>query len=40
MDRGKLTSRFLWLWVGVVTLAYGYQFRDFARPILALLGLN
>ena len=33
-------TAFLWLWVAAGTLAYVYQFRGFARPILNLLGLS
>ena len=40
MDRQKMLSRALWLWVIGVFAAYMVQFRDFAGPILNFLGLR
>ena len=40
MDREKMLSRALWLWVVGTFAAYLIQFRDFARPILSVLGLS
>lgn len=35
-----LISIFLWLWVIVITAAYGWQFIDYVDPILAIFGIR
>jgi hypothetical protein len=40
MDKQKMLSRALWLWVVGGIAAYIVQFRDFAGPILNILGLG
>jgi hypothetical protein len=35
-----MLQRFLWLWVVAVFTGYMIQFRDFAGPILNILGLG
>jgi hypothetical protein len=40
MDNRNLLSRALWLWVIGAFAAYMTQFRDFAGPILKILGLG
>ena len=40
MDNRKMVNRALWLWVVGAFAAYMVQFRDFAGPILNILGLG
>ena len=40
IERERSLSAFLWLWVATVLVAYLWQFRDLAGPILAVLGLG
>ena len=40
MNKQKMLQRFLWLWVIAVFAAYIIQFRDFAGPILSILGFG
>ena len=40
MDRDKMLNRALWMWVLGVFAAYMIQFREFAGPLLDVLGLG
>ena len=40
MNKQKMLQRFLWLWVIGGFAGYIIQFRDFAGPILNILGLG
>ncbi len=40
MDNRKMVNWALWLWVVGAFAAYMVQFRDFAGPILNILGLG
>ncbi len=40
MDREKMLSRALWLWVFGAFAAYMIQFRELAGPIFAALGFG
>jgi len=31
---------FLWLWIGMGTLAYSWQFSSYIDPVMTLLGLK
>jgi hypothetical protein len=39
MDKDNIVTGLLWVWMIAVLTAYFYQFQDFVRPILQLLGL-
>ena len=36
----KTNRTLIWVWVVVIFAIYVYQFRDFAAPIMKLLGLG
>jgi len=40
MNKDTLIYWLLWAWVGAMTVAYGFQFKGFVRPVLSLLGLS
>ena len=40
VNKQRLLQISLWLWIGVVSAAYLYQFKSYSDPILRLVGLK
>lgn len=40
MDKDRIPTALLWLWVAGAFAAYAYQFRGFVGPVFEVLGLK